>query len=76
MLKRLLAVVAATATLAVSGCSTCKSCSSGGSFLHCEKPCYGRAWQKNANNIMEFTDTYFLNYDKYDPYRCDPCVGH
>ena len=77
MLKRLLTLVALIGTLAVAGCSSCKSCSSGGGgFLHCESPCYGSSLHRDARQMMDFADVYFFNYDKHDPYRCDPCLGN
>ena len=76
MLKRLLTLVALVGTLAVAGCSSCKSCSSGsGGLLHCESPCYGKSLQRDGRQIMDFVDVYLFNYDKHDPYRCDPCLG-
>ena len=76
MLKRLLTLVALIGTLAVAGCGSCNSCSSGGGgYLHCESPCYGKSFHRDARKIMDFTDVYFLNYDNHDPYRCDPCIG-
>jgi hypothetical protein len=38
---------------------------------HCEKPCYGKT-PADGRQMMDFVDVYFLNYDKHDPYRCDP----
>lgn len=75
MLKRVMTLVLAVVLLGMAGCSSCGSCSSRGAFLHCECPCYARSFQKDAYHIMDFVDVYFLNYDKHDPYRCDPCIG-
>ena len=38
-------------------------------------PCYGKSFQRDGRQMMDFVDVYFLNYDKHDPYRCDPCLG-
>jgi hypothetical protein len=32
---------------------------------------YARTWARDAQHQQEFFDTYFLNYDVNDPYRCD-----
>jgi hypothetical protein len=78
MLKRLATLGLVVAALATAGCksSSCVGCSSASdrTFLHCERPCYCRAFQKDARQIMDFVDIYLLNYDKHDPYRCDPCL--
>ena len=68
MLKRLLTVALAVASLAATACSC-------GTGLHCEKPCYGKSFKRDGRQMMDFVDVYFLNYDKHDPYRCDPCLG-
>ena len=76
MLKFLMTLVLAVVLLGTTGC--CSSCGCGGNrsaFLHCECPCYAKSFQKDAYHIMDFVDVYFLNYDKHDPYRCDPCIG-
>ena len=70
MLKRLLALLVAVAGLTLSGCG----CSGG--YLHCEPPCYGRSYHRAAVHMMDFVDVYLLNYDKHDPYRCEPCIGN
>lgn len=69
MLKRLLTLVVAAAALTVTGCGC------NGGFLHCERPCYGKAFRRDARQMTDFVDTYFLTYDKHDPFRCDPCLG-
>ena len=76
-MKRLMTLMVAAAALTVAGCSSCGSCgrSSGSSLLHCEKPCYGKSFQRDGRQMMDFVDVYFLNYDKHDPLRCDPCLG-
>ena len=63
MLKRLLTLVALIGTLAVAGCSCCDS------------PCYGKSLRRDYRQIGDVVNVYFLNYDKHDPYRCDPCLG-
>ena len=79
MLKRLMTLVVAAAALTVAGCksNSCGGCSksSSGSLLHCEKPCYGKSFKRDGRQMMDFVDVYFLNYDKHDPFRCDPCLG-
>lgn len=65
MLKRLMTVALAVSSLALTACCG----------LHCEKPCYGKSLQRDGRQMMDFVDVYFLNYDKHDPYRCDPCLG-
>jgi hypothetical protein len=79
MLRRLAVWVG---LLAVVGASA--GCSWGahalGSFGGCEscryetgsQTCsYARSWARNAQYQQQFLDTYFLNYDVNDPYRCD-----
>ena len=77
MLKRLATLGVLVVALATAGCSSCGSCgsSSSGSLLHCESPCYFKSFHRDARQMMDFVDVYFLNYDKHDPYRCDPCIG-
>lgn len=67
MLKRLLTAALAVSSLGLAGC-----CSS---WFHCEPPCYGKSFQRSSRQMTDFVDVYFLNYDKHDPYRCDPCLG-
>ncbi len=79
-MKRLMTLVASVAVLTVAGCSSRGSCgsscgSSGGNWPHCEKPCYGQSFKRDGRQMMDFVDVYFLNYDKHDPFRCDPCLG-
>lgn len=69
-MKRLLILAVAVFTLGLAGCSSC-----GGSGLHCEKPCYGKNFQRSGRKMMDFVDVYLLNYDRHNPYRCDPCLG-
>jgi hypothetical protein len=66
MLKRLMTLAVAVATLTVAGCC------GGGS---CGPKCYGKNYQRALRQEMDFVDVYFLNYDKHDPFRCDPCLG-
>jgi hypothetical protein len=75
MLKRFLTLVGAVALLTVGGC--CSSCNHGGGTVigHCECPCYGKALQRDGRQIMDVIDVHFLNYDRHDPFRCDPCIG-
>jgi hypothetical protein len=79
MLKRVAVLAVLVVSLATTACSSCGGCGSGayagGGFLHCEPPCYGRAYHRAARQMMDFVDVYFLNYDKHDPFRCDVCVG-
>jgi hypothetical protein len=51
---------------AASGCSSygCRG-SSGSQFKS-----YARQWSRDMQNQQQFVDTYFLNYDVNDPYRC------
>ncbi len=65
MLKRLLVLAVAVGSIALSGCRC----------LHCECPCYGKSLCRDTRKMMDFVDIYFLNYDRNDPYRCDPCIG-
>ena len=74
-MKRLMTLMAAAAALTIAGCSSGGSCGSGGSLLHCEKPCYTKNLHRSGRQMMDFVDVYFLNYDKHDPLRCDPCLG-
>jgi hypothetical protein len=79
MLKRLLIVAAAVGAFGFAGCSS-GSCSKGGCkgpvCLHpCECPCYSKNYCRKSRQMMDFIDVYFLNYDRHDPYRCDPCLG-
>jgi hypothetical protein len=69
MLKRLLTLFAAVALLTVSGCSA--ACVR----LHCEPPCYCCSFQRSTRQMMDVVDLHLLNYDRHDPYRCDPCIG-
>ncbi len=76
MLKRFLVALVAVAGFATAGCSSsCGSCKGGGLLHPCESPCYGKAYHRNVRQMMDFTDVYFLNYDRHNPYRCDPCLG-
>ncbi len=79
MLKRFVMVaLVAVAGFLASGCSSgCGSCgkSGGGLFHPCESPCYGKAYHRNVRQMTDFVDVYFLNYDRHNPYRCDPCLG-
>jgi len=63
MLKRLMTLAVAVATLAATGCACCGP------------KCYGKNYQRALRQEMDFVDVYFLNYDKHDPFRCDPCLG-
>ena len=63
MLKRLLTLVVAAVVLTTTGCACCS------------KPCWGKALQRDARQMGDFVDEYFLTYDKHDPFRCDPCLG-
>jgi hypothetical protein len=69
MLKRLLVLVLLAASLTLSAC-----CVGGGCF-RCERPCYGKSFCRAGRQMVDFVDVYFLNYDKNNPYRCDPCLG-
>jgi hypothetical protein len=62
MLKRLFALGLAVACLSLTGC-------------FCEKPCYGCSFRRDARQITDCLNLHLLNYDKNDPYRCDPCAG-
>jgi hypothetical protein len=83
MLKRLLVAVALVATFTLTGCSSSSSCGScsgssscgPGGCLRCESPCYGRSFCRHGRKMVDFLDVYFLNYDRHDPFRCDPCAG-
>jgi hypothetical protein len=80
-MKRLFLVAVAVVALVASGCRSggCGSCSSKGHsspWLHCDPPCYGKSLQRNTRQVMDFVDVYLLNYDRHDPYRCDPCLGN
>jgi hypothetical protein len=66
MLKRLLLVVGLIGVLVTTGCCGC---------LRCESPCYGRNLCRHGRQMVDFLDVYFVNYDRNDPYRCDPCAG-
>ena len=78
MLKRLAILVAAVAGIALTGCS-CPGSYCGGSIgcirPHCEPPCYCCSLQRDTRQIMDVIDVHFLNYDRHDPFRCDPCIG-
>ena len=65
MLKRLMLLAVAAATLGLTGCCA----------LTCESPCYAKSFQRDAGEIADCFNLYMLNYDKHDPYRCDPCAG-
>jgi len=39
--------------------------------LGTQVPTYFRTWARDAQYQQEFIDTYFLNYDVNDPYRCE-----
>jgi hypothetical protein len=87
MFKRVLVALGMVGALAAAGCSSggCGSCSTaprcgstgfGCVCLHpCESPCYCRALCRNTRKMTDFIDVYFLNYDRHDPFRCDPCAG-
>ncbi len=82
MLKRIRALVVAfvaVAGFAAAGCSSsgCGSCGGGGGglFHPCESPCYGKNYGRSVRQMTDFVDVYFLNYDRHNPYRCDPCIG-
>jgi hypothetical protein len=66
MLKRLLVLAVLTVSLTLTACCGC---------LRCESPCYGKSFCRAGRQMVDFVDVYFLNYDKHDPYRCDPCLG-
>ncbi len=68
-MKRLLLLAAVAAALGLAGCSACND------PFHCERPCYAKSFQRDGRKMMDFVDVYLLNYDKHDPYRCDPCLG-
>jgi hypothetical protein len=42
---------------------------------HCECPCYCQALKRDSRQIMDVIDVHFLNYDRHDPFQCDPCIG-
>jgi hypothetical protein len=65
MLKRLMLLAVAAVTLGLTGCCA----------LTCESPCYGKHFQREAGEIADCLNLNLLNYDKHDPYRCDPCSG-
>jgi len=67
MLKRVLTLVAAVGLLMITGCC--------GTGVHCEKPCYGKSFQRSGRQIMDVVDVHLLNYDRHNPFRCDPCLG-
>jgi hypothetical protein len=69
MLKRLLLSVGLIGVLAATGCC------GGGGCLRCETPCYGKNLCRHGRQMTDFLDVYFMNYDRHDPYRCDPCAG-
>jgi hypothetical protein len=77
MLKRLLVVLVAVVGLTLAACSSCGGCGGGGGgcFHPCESPCYGRSFCRATRQMTDFVDVYFLNYDRHNPYRCDPCLG-
>lgn len=83
MLKRVLTLVVAAGLLFTAGCSSkggcgCKSTGDGICFPvkpHCEKPCYCKSMQRSSRQIMDVIDVHLLNYDRHDPFRCDPCIG-
>ena len=76
MLKRLLVVAGVVGSFALAGCSSggCGTGKCGGPVcLHpCESPCYSKSLCRNTRKMMDFVDVYFLNYDRHDPFRCDP----
>lgn len=47
------------------GCDTC------GSSIGSQARTYSRTWARGMQHQQEFIDTYFLNYDVNDPYRCE-----
>ena len=63
MLKRLLVLAVAVVGLTAAGCAKCG----------CK--CYTKSLQRDQRQMMDFVDVYFLNYDRNDPFRCDPCLG-
>lgn len=80
MLKRVSVLLAAAALLVTAGCSSRKGggCADGLCFpakLHCEKPCYCKHLQRSSRQIMDVVDLHLFNYDRHDPFRCDPCLG-
>jgi hypothetical protein len=74
MLKRLLLSVGLLGALTAAGCSA-GGCGGGGPCLRCESPCYGASFCRHGRKMVDFIDVYFLNYDRHDPFRCDPCAG-
>jgi hypothetical protein len=83
MIKRLLLAVGLVGALTSTGCSS-GSCAPGPTCgrgfacicLHpCEKPCYCASICRHTRKMTDFVDVYFLNYDRHDPFRCDPCAG-
>ena len=72
-LRPIVTIVALAGALGAAGCGSCGG--GGGGFLHCESPCYGASFHRDARQMMDFVDVYFLNYDRHDPYRCEPCIG-
>jgi len=71
MFKRLAILVGAVASLSFAGCSGSVGCVR----AHCEPPCYCCSLQRDTRQIMDVIDVHFLNYDRHDPFRCDPCIG-
>jgi hypothetical protein len=53
---------------ALGGVGGCNSCRYETGSQTCS---YARTWARGAQHQQEFLDTYFLNYDVNDPYRCD-----
>ncbi|MBL9087630.1 MAG: hypothetical protein JNM10_10870 [Planctomycetia bacterium] len=79
MLKRVLTLVVAAGLILTAGCSSGGGRCSGGLCMpvkpHCEKPCYCKSFQRSSRQIMDVIDVHLLNYDRHDPFRCDPCIG-
>lgn len=78
MLKRVMTLVVAVGLLTTAGCSSKGGCSSGPCWplkAHCESPCYCKSFQRSSRQIMDVIDVHLLNYDRHDPFRCDPCIG-
>jgi hypothetical protein len=82
MFKRLMTLAVAVVALTAAGCSSSGRCgsscgtkSASTPWLHCEPPCYGKNLKRSSRQMMDFVDVYFLNYDRHDPFRCDPCLG-
>jgi hypothetical protein len=81
MVRRLFVLVAVLGLVAVTaGCAQmsqaaggvagCRGAGCGGGATSAQFKSYARQWSRDLQHQQEFIDTYFLNHDVNDPYRC------